>query len=93
MGDGLRDRFDPKNRVDKYAKQIVFVKQLTKFKDTQNCILIYDKVLQSKSISKWIRSFPNRYAVNAGETLKDTKNFDQHISKIIKLSKVFRVGI
>lgn len=49
-----------------------------------NSLLIYDKILERKA-QKWIRRFDLRYAVQAGEDLKDLKKFPLHIQSILKI--------
>lgn len=51
-------------------------------------ILIFDEILTKKTDVKtrrWLNSYPLRYAVRAGESLKDHKSFPRHISKIVSL--------
>jgi 3-dehydroquinate synthase len=66
--------------------ELIFTVGLPNIKNKKNCILIYDKILTSKKLTTWIQTFPNKYGVHSGESLKETKNFHQHIQKILKLS-------
>lgn len=51
-------------------------------------LLIYDETLREKSpeISAWIQGFPLKYAVAAGESLKDIEVFADHLKKINELT-------
>lgn len=50
----------------------------------RSSLLIYDEVLEKK-FSRWIKSFPKRYKVRSGETLKEIENFPKHLKSISKL--------
>ena len=51
----------------------------------QECILIFDALLWKRH-SQWIKKFPNRLKVKAGEDLKSVESFSQNIGKIVSLS-------
>lgn len=53
----------------------------------QNSVLIYDKKLE-KFFSGWIRKFEKKYAVTAGEKLKDAKYFYSHVEKLHQLCRL-----
>lgn len=49
----------------------------------EDCLLIYDQRLsRMKPAAAWIRKFKNRYGVEAGEKLKDVREFPAHMEKI-----------
>lgn len=49
--------------------------------------MIFDRVLLRHPVSaRWVRRFPRRYAVTAGEDLKDLKAFPRHLDKISALA-------
>lgn len=53
------------------------------------CLLIYDERLPSLlngAFSEWLARFPIRYAVPAGEPLKDLAAFPQHVERLVELS-------
>lgn len=51
-------------------------------------LLIFDRsLLKRPSMGSWIRKFPHRYGVAAGESLKEIRSFPGHIEKILKISK------
>lgn len=53
-----------------------------------DALLIYDRALEGKgSMRPWIRRFPSRYAVRAGEELKDVRAFPHHVEKILRLAE------
>ncbi len=52
----------------------------------ETVLLIYDRRLKKK-LSKWLKLFPYRYAVKAGEDLKSLNDFPKHVKKIIDLLK------
>lgn len=68
-------------------KNLAFSKSLPQFKNSDDCVVIYDKVLPkvSKSFAKWLKGFEKTYAVVAGEELKDIPQFPAHIQKITKI--------
>jgi 3-dehydroquinate synthase len=54
--------------------------------DKSSCLLIYDLVLEKK-FKSFLKSWPRRYGVESGESLKDVKHFPQHIIKILTLAE------
>jgi 3-dehydroquinate synthase len=62
--------------------------KLPRVADTKSSLLIYDSILQNKLVlKKWIASFPNRYAVKSGETLKEVQRLPKHLSEILKIQQ------
>lgn len=55
----------------------------------QEILLIYDESLarHSKDFKKWLKLFPHRYAVTAGEPLKSIDEFPRHMHKIVELCR------
>ncbi|MGZ3774940.1 MAG: 3-dehydroquinate synthase family protein [Bdellovibrio sp.] len=55
----------------------------------EELLLIYDEILPQKSVAfkKWLKQFPLKYSVQAGESLKAVEAFPRHISEIVKLSE------
>lgn len=46
-------------------------------------LLIFDRrLLRIPSAARWIKKFPHRYGVNAGEKLKDVRELPNHLEKI-----------
>ncbi len=62
-----------------------FINHLPTKLPVNDCILIFDKILQ-KEYSPWIGKFPKRISVSSGEKLKDVKEFPHWIEKIVNLS-------
>ncbi|MES2854486.1 MAG: 3-dehydroquinate synthase family protein [Bdellovibrionota bacterium] len=56
--------------------------------DPSNSILIYDRKLErvSKKFKTFAKRFPVRYAVEAGEKLKDLNSFPGHVAKLGRLT-------
>lgn len=56
------------------------------------CLLIYDRQIEAlaerdhPSLAGWIRSFPQRYGVIAGESLKDLAQFPQHVENLLQIA-------
>ncbi|RYZ80147.1 MAG: hypothetical protein EOP06_25875, partial [Proteobacteria bacterium] len=51
-------------------------------------LLIYDRFFDGvPSVRKWIAQFPVRYAVLAGENLKDVRRLPEHLEKITTLTQ------
>lgn len=49
-------------------------------------VLIYDINLNKNyELSKWIKKFPNRIAVKAGEELKQMKSFERHFVEVLRI--------
>ena len=49
-------------------------------------LIIYDQRLRPY-LKTWLLSYPNTYAVRAGEGLKDVNSFPEHLRKILALTK------
>lgn len=53
---------------------------------SENILIIYDQKLKKK-YSKWISQFNYKYAVKAGEDLKNIDQFPNHIKKISRIAE------
>jgi 3-dehydroquinate synthase len=52
----------------------------------ENPILIFDRrLLKNNQIKKWLQKFPNRYGVDAGESLKQIISFNVHVNALLKI--------
>lgn len=76
------------------------VKHSRKFpqiKNKKNALLIYDQYLLTlPNIQKWIESFPQRYSVKSGESLKNVQQLPKHLENlskwIFKTEQVYVLG-
>lgn len=53
------------------------------------CLLIHDQILETVGagvLREWLSRFPVRYAVPAGESLKDLAAFPHHVEQLIQLA-------
>ncbi|QLY25123.1 hypothetical protein [Bdellovibrio sp. KM01] len=74
----------------KSQSTLVFSNELPPVKKLgEELLLIYDQILAQKSpvFKKWSQQIALRYAVKAGEHLKDIEQFPRHIKAITKLTE------
>nr|BFD64371.1 hypothetical protein BdHM001_30520 [Bdellovibrio sp. HM001] len=67
---------------------LLFIKDLPRLSDLgDELLLIHDEILPKKSAAfrKWMKQFPLRYPVKAGESLKSVDQFPEHIARIVQL--------
>ncbi len=80
---------------NKSHSEVVFSDNLPSFSAiAEETLVIYDNILPkvSKSFKKKLSTATYSYAVNAGESLKDIKNFPNHISRIVKICETASVS-
>ena len=56
--------------------------------DPETSVLIFDKHLEvvSKEFRRWMRQYPHRMGVSAGESLKDVARFPTHLKKLAEIA-------
>lgn len=73
--------------------EVIYINTLPSAKSlAENSILIFDSyLLKVPVIKKWLQSFPNKYAVDAGETLKQLSSFEVHVQEILTIAEKMKV--
>ncbi len=71
-----------------FSKTVKFIKDLSDVDSLANgeCLIIYDRVLgQNLEVNAWLKKFSKTYEVEAGENLKELRNFSDHFERITKI--------